>query len=739
MTRPAGASLALALAAACSVAPARAQEQVPPSTSRPDVATLVEALRGYDEAERHRALQGLGEVAARRPQDLEPFLAHADPDVRFQLLYLLSERDARAEQRVRQIVEGRPALAATYPEALQARAALLDEADREARDHGAPRRTLELLVRLARRRAGAGDLGERYAVVALDLVADVLARTPPLGESAREAAEQLATLLEIDLGEASSELCTCFSALPPEAAQGALRAVIGGGAPLAQARAARVLGEIVDAGRAELAATAVRPLLGHAQPEVRLAALRALSVMPLGDGALVHAGVLARDPNPAVAEEALRLAGERHLGFVREAAEKAALDPRAPLQLRRQAIRTLGLLGNAASAAALKPLLGAQQERELRVLAAWALGAVRAPDALPALEQLLTLEDLADDDRLYVGLARLGPAGVAALADMLGSRVPSGRARRIRAIKALGRAAADAEGRGPKEAVDVLVELSRQPVAHRLADAGAVTENELELVARSLGDLAPSCEEARAALARLVVERGDLSLLDALLPIVAEVGPPLDPALALALRAQLAKFVMQLGGPLRPMAASALLRIDPAHAREVLTRAVGTPGRGGTSDDALELMRILARAGDPGPVKQLALRLARDRLEQSDGGEDRFTLQNRLGIELLYAGEWDEAVFEFRRMLWSRPNNEIASYNVACGQALAGRVDAALRAVRRCVRQGYRDPQHMMSDSDLDSLRGDARFQRLMGRLVLEDETGVRVTNDTWPRRLVPE
>lgn len=727
-------ALALCLTAA---SPSRAQQEAPEA----DLPALVETLRTGDGPARAAALLELAEVAARRPEDLHPLLAHPDPDVRFQVLFLLSERDARAEQRVRQMVEGRPTLAGTYPQALEARDALLDAAAREVRDEGSALRSVELLVRLVRRRSTGGELGARYVVVALDVVAEVLRRDRPIGDAATEIGRALATLTEDDLDEGFHELAGCFAALPAEAALGALRAVIGGGAPLAQARAARVLAEVTDAGRADQSALAVRPLLAHALPEVRLAALRALGVMPLSDDALIPAAALARDPQPAVAEEALRLAGERRLAFAREAAERVASDARASLTLRRQAVRTIGLIGNPASVTALRPLLAPENDRELRLLAAWALGAARAPGALEALRGLLASPEVRDDDRLFTGLARLGPPGVAALGAMLEPASGTGRARRIRAIRALGRATADPQGAGPAEAVAILWRLAKAPMAQRLGDGNgaAVTENELELVARALGDLASDHDDARSAVARFVVERGEIALLDALLPVVAEVGPPLDPALARSLRQTLTRLVSQVGGPLRPLAATALLRVDPVAARELLARLVGSPPRGVQSKEALELMRILARAGDTSPVKQVAVPLARGRLEDQDEQEDRFSLQNLIGIELLYAHELDDAILEFRRMLWCRPTDPIPSYNIACGHALAGRVEEALRALRRCIRHGYRDPQHMLGDSDLDALRADPRFQRLMDRLRLEDETGVRLTNDAWPRPPVPQ
>lgn len=741
MTGAAWAPLLLLFALLATARPASAQTDPQPPSTPPtmptpaELSSLVQALAADEAEARAEAQARLSEVAARSPEALRPFAAHADPDIRFQVLALLSVRDARTEQHVRQIVEGRTTYAATFPQALEAREALLAAAEAEAGDAGRAGRTVDLLVRLARRRAGAGEVGTRYAVVALDLVADIIRRVGPEGEVARDMAATLATLTDVDLDEGFHELALCFAALPADAAHPALRAVIGGGPPLAQARAARLVAEAADAARADAAAAAVLPALGHAQPEVRLAGLRALSVLPVDAEALLPVAVLTRDPDAVVAEEALRLAGERRLGPARERAEQVACDPRAPLGLRRQAVRTLGLLGQPGSAAALRPLLQ-DPDRDVRALAGWALGAVRAPGALEALQALLAAGELGDDDRLFHGLARLGAPGVAALGAMLDPASGTGRARRLRVIRALGRTPADAAA----EAVALLARLSTQPLAVRL-DEPNITENELERLARALGDLAPACDDARVALVRLV-ERGELRVLGPVLPILAEVGPPLDPALTTSLKAMLARYVANFGGGLRPAAGAALVKVDRAHALEVLRRAVGAPARGQQNDDALELMRVLARAGDPGPVQRIGLPLARERLVRMEQdrrpGEDRLTLQNRLGIELLYAEAMDEAIVEFRRMLWCRPGDHIASYNVACGHALAGRTDDALRYLRRSVRHGYRDPQHMLADSDLDGLRGDGRFERLVGRLRLEDETLLRLVADTWPRRLVP-
>jgi tetratricopeptide (TPR) repeat protein len=52
-------------------------------------------------------------------------------------------------------------------------------------------------------------------------------------------------------------------------------------------------------------------------------------------------------------------------------------------------------------------------------------------------------------------------------------------------------------------------------------------------------------------------------------------------------------------------------------------------------------------------------------------------------------------------------------YNVACGYALLGRKDAAIGWLERAVAAGFTDGRLLRTDSDLESLRGDPRFEAL--------------------------
>jgi tetratricopeptide (TPR) repeat protein len=71
-----------------------------------------------------------------------------------------------------------------------------------------------------------------------------------------------------------------------------------------------------------------------------------------------------------------------------------------------------------------------------------------------------------------------------------------------------------------------------------------------------------------------------------------------------------------------------------------------------------------------------------------------------------------------RRIVQLRPNDPNAHYNLACSYALMKMDSAAIAALRSCLKLGYRDFEHLMCDPDLEHLRKDSRFLRLLGRYV---------------------
>jgi C-terminal processing protease CtpA/Prc len=59
-------------------------------------------------------------------------------------------------------------------------------------------------------------------------------------------------------------------------------------------------------------------------------------------------------------------------------------------------------------------------------------------------------------------------------------------------------------------------------------------------------------------------------------------------------------------------------------------------------------------------------------------------------------------------------------YNAACYFALAGKADEAFRYLEQAISQGYSNPEKFRSDSDLNSLHSDARWQPLLDKAALK-------------------
>ena len=88
-----------------------------------------------------------------------------------------------------------------------------------------------------------------------------------------------------------------------------------------------------------------------------------------------------------------------------------------------------------------------------------------------------------------------------------------------------------------------------------------------------------------------------------------------------------------------------------------------------------------------------------------------------LGIERHTSDDFDASIKLFKRIYYNFPKDSIgviSAYNVACGHALAGDKGAALDWLEVSVEGGYTDFEHMRDDADLNSLRKERRYHRLL-------------------------
>jgi len=80
-------------------------------------------------------------------------------------------------------------------------------------------------------------------------------------------------------------------------------------------------------------------------------------------------------------------------------------------------------------------------------------------------------------------------------------------------------------------------------------------------------------------------------------------------------------------------------------------------------------------------------------------------------------GEHRKGLTIDRKLAKLRSDDPIIHYNLACSYSLLGRVEPSLRALRKAVRLGYGDVEHLQTDGDLNNLREDPRFHQLIERL----------------------
>jgi tetratricopeptide (TPR) repeat protein len=87
-----------------------------------------------------------------------------------------------------------------------------------------------------------------------------------------------------------------------------------------------------------------------------------------------------------------------------------------------------------------------------------------------------------------------------------------------------------------------------------------------------------------------------------------------------------------------------------------------------------------------------------------------------LGQALTRAGRHDEALEADLRLANLRPKDPIAFYNLACSYSHLENLDAAFDALHRAFDLGYRDYRHLLRDPDLEKVRRDMRFKRLLDK-----------------------
>ena len=107
---------------------------------------------------------------------------------------------------------------------------------------------------------------------------------------------------------------------------------------------------------------------------------------------------------------------------------------------------------------------------------------------------------------------------------------------------------------------------------------------------------------------------------------------------------------------------------------------------------------------DPEPSEDVAVPVA------GGSGADLF----RRAKQLYNDQQYDEAGPTYEAAARADYRPDVSWYNAACSYALASEKLPALGALEHAIHEGYEDLSHIQQDDDLDSIRGDRRFQLMM-------------------------
>ncbi len=95
-----------------------------------------------------------------------------------------------------------------------------------------------------------------------------------------------------------------------------------------------------------------------------------------------------------------------------------------------------------------------------------------------------------------------------------------------------------------------------------------------------------------------------------------------------------------------------------------------------------------------------------------------FRANYHIAFAYLLVKNYTKAIHHFEIARRINPQDELTLYNLACAYALAGgKTTEAIEALEASVKAGFNDYQHVEKDPDLDSIRADERYLRLIERL----------------------
>lgn len=85
------------------------------------------------------------------------------------------------------------------------------------------------------------------------------------------------------------------------------------------------------------------------------------------------------------------------------------------------------------------------------------------------------------------------------------------------------------------------------------------------------------------------------------------------------------------------------------------------------------------------------------------------------GNLLTKQGHHEEGLEVDRRLVRLRPHDAVAHYNLACSYCLLRKHEQTLIELRKAFELGYVDFAYLRKDRDLESIKNDRRFKKLLG------------------------
>ena len=120
-------------------------------------------------------------------------------------------------------------------------------------------------------------------------------------------------------------------------------------------------------------------------------------------------------------------------------------------------------------------------------------------------------------------------------------------------------------------------------------------------------------------------------------------------------------------------------------------------------------------------VSQNEQGMKNDQWNQKESSRDGAAWFGR-GYALHYSDQYQEAIKAFMRAVALDYRPATAMYNIACGYSLLNDKENALIWLQRALENGFDSSELVAGDSDLDPLRTDSRFQKIMAGVRNNDE-----------------